>query len=100
LKDWEIVGELVKLFAEKWRSEFEQFKSIIPDIRSTRRAGGYSESKEIKYVGAFPGRLLKLIKAIFPDQQFDKQFVNKFVKKFPLFVVGGKNNLGKGSVII
>jgi hypothetical protein len=100
LKDWEIVEELVKFFATSWPNEFEEFKSMIPDIRGTRRDGGYSESKEIRYVGAFPVRLGRLIKAVFVEQQFDKKFVNRFVKKFPLFKVGGENNLSKGGIIL
>lgn len=99
-KDWDIVEEIVNLFANTWKEEFDQFKATIPDIRSTRRAGGYSASREIKYIGAMPGRLIKLIKAIFPDQQFDKSFMDKFIKKFPLFMVGGSSNLGKGRIII
>ena len=87
--DWRIVESLLKFFADEWPDEFNDLKSSIPDIRSSRRDGGYSESKEIKYVGAIPPRFMKMVKAIFPAQQWDKKFVNKFVKKFPLFKVGG-----------
>lgn len=100
LDDWDIVEELLRFFASEWPAEFNEFRKSIPDIRSSRRDGGYSESGEIKYVGAMPPRFMKLIKAIFPFQQFDKKFVNKLVRKIPLFKVGGVNNLSKGSIII
>lgn len=100
LKDWEIVIEIVKFFADEWPDEWNSFKATIPDIRHTRREGGYSETGEIKYVGAIPPRLMRMIKAIFPLQEFDKRFVNKFVSKFPLFKVGGEQNMGGGGIII
>lgn len=87
--DRKVMEELIKFFAEEWPEEFAEFKATILDIRSTRNEGGYSENKEMKYVGAIPPRLAKMMKAIFPAQQWDKKFVNKLVKKFPLFNVGG-----------
>jgi hypothetical protein len=89
-KDWEIVSELLDFFAQRWPEEFKDFKQAIPDIRKSRRAGGYSKSKEIKYVGAFPPRFERLLRVIFPLQQFNKDFVNKLVKRIPLFKVGGE----------
>lgn len=99
-KDWEIVGELLKFFATEWPGEYKQFESTIPDIRASRRAGGYSESGEIRYVGALPLRFMKMIQVIFPFQQFDKQFVNNLVKRIPVLRVGGVNNMSKGRSII
>lgn len=87
--DWKIVEELMKFFAAEWPHEWSEFKTSIPDIRSSRNDKGYSESKEIMYVGAIPPRLMKMIKAIFPMQQWDKKFTSKFVKRFKLFKVGG-----------
>jgi len=86
--DWGIVEELLKFFANQWPHEFNEFKASIPDIRSTRNDGGYSKSKEIKYVMAVPPRLERMIRVIFPMQQWDKKFVNKFVKRLPMFKVG------------
>lgn len=100
LKDWEVVGELLKFFAEEWPQEFEDFKRSIPKIRESRRADGYSESREIKYVAALPPRFERMIKSIFPGQEFDKKFIYKLIKKFPVFKVGGINNMSKGGVIL
>ena len=100
LKDWEIVGELFKFFADEWPAEYQEFRKTIPDIRRSRRAGGYSESRETRYVGALPPRFMRMLKAVFPQQQFDKSFANKLVRKIPLLKVGGENNLSKGATII
>jgi hypothetical protein len=98
--DWTVLEELVKFWGEEFPQEYQEFKASIPDIRSSRNAGGYSKTKEIKYLGALPPRLIKMIRVIFPFQQFDKAFMYKLIRKFPLFKVGGVNNLSKGSVII
>lgn len=88
--DWKVVEELLKFWAMQWPQEYIEFKGSIRNIRETRRDGGYSTSKEIKYVGALPSqRFMKMMKAIFPGQQWDKKFTQKFVNRFPLFKVGG-----------
>lgn len=99
-KDWEILRAIIVFFAEEWPDEFSQFKATIPDIRETRMEGGYSKSREIKYLGAMPARLIKMIKIIFPFQEFNKEFMYKFIKRFPLFKVGGVQNHGGGGIIL
>jgi hypothetical protein len=89
-KDWRIVEELFSFFAHEWPEEYMEFKKTIEDIRHTRNEGGYSDSKEIKYVGAIPPRFERLVKAIFPLQQWDKKFANKFVKRIKILNVGGE----------
>jgi len=86
--DWKVFEELVKFFSDQWPNEFREFKEAIPDIRSAKGAG-YSKSREIMHVGSIPPRLMKLTKAIFPSQQWDKKFISKLTRRFPLFKVGG-----------
>ena len=99
-KDWEVVFALLRFFHDRWPDEFNDFKSQIPDIRGSRRAGGKSAEGNLMYVGALPPRFIRLIRTIFPLQQFDKKFIWKIVKKIPLFKVAGVNNLSKGTIII
>jgi hypothetical protein len=88
--DWKVFEELLIFWMKQWPEEYIEFKDAIKDIRETRGTGGYSKSKEIKYVGALPSqRFMKMVKAIFPAQQWDKKFTQKFVNRFPLFKVGG-----------
>ncbi|MCK9371329.1 hypothetical protein M0R04_15555 [Candidatus Dojkabacteria bacterium] len=98
--DWAIVEELVNFWADEFPQEYQDFKSQIPDIRASRNAGGYSSTREIKYLGALPQRFIKMIQIIFPYQQFNKEFMYKLIRKFPGFKIGGVNNLSKGRVII
>lgn len=85
--DWKVVEELIVFFAREWPSEWEEFKAAMPDIKQLK-GSGYSESKEMFHLGSVPPRLMKMVKAIFPAQQWDKKFANKLVKRFPLFKVG------------
>ena len=90
-EDWNVLANLVVFYIQRWANEWMEFRQTMPDIKETRRKGGYSKSKEIKYVGAMPPRLMKLIKIIFPYQQYDKKFMYEFIRRFQVFQVGGKN---------
>ena len=99
-RDWEAVDKIIKFYWATWPEDAQEFYNIVPDIRGTRASGGYSKSRETKYLGALPLRLLKCIKIFFPKQQWDKNFSNKFVKRFKIFGVGGYTNLAPGKVQI
>lgn len=90
--DWNVLANVVVFYIQRWPNEWEEFRKTIPDIRRTRKNGGYSTSREIKYLGAIPLRLERLIKAIFPRNQFNKRFSNQFIKRFGIFQVGGIQN--------
>lgn len=89
--DWKVVEEIIKFFANEWPQEYREFKEVMPEIKQAK-GEGYSQSREILHVGSVPPRLMKMIKAIFPSQQWDKKFTSKLVKKFPLFRVGESLN--------
>ena len=91
-KDWNLVAGCVVFYIKVWPQEWTEFKKSVDNIRVTRGSGGYSKSREFRYVGALPPRLERIIKTCFPNQGFDKTFVNKFVKKFQAFKVGGERN--------
>jgi len=90
-QDWDIIEELLKFFVTRWPREWEEFAKVIPQIKGTRRTGGYSKSKEMMYLASLPPRFERLIKAVFPLQQFNKDFIYKLVNKFKVFKVGGEN---------
>ena len=91
--DWAVVGNIFEFWTRKWPYEWREFASTIKDIRVTRRSKtGKSASGGIKYVGALPPRFMRLIKVIFPYQQFDKKFVNKLVNNVKITKVGERND--------
>lgn len=90
--DWQALERVVKFYIERWPHDFKEFSDSISTIRQSRNAGGYSESKEIKYVAALPYKLERLIKNFFPLQQYDKDFVYKLSNKIKLLKVGGEQN--------
>jgi hypothetical protein len=90
--DWAVLNELMVFYIRRWPDEWMEFRNTMPGIRQTRRAKGYSQSKEIKYIAAMPSRLMKLIKVIFPYQQFNKKFMYEFMRRTKAFQVGGVSN--------
>lgn len=79
-EDWNVLANLVIFYIQRWPQEWKEFRTILPDIRSSRNTGGYSKSKEIMHVASLPFRLERLIKIIFPQQQYTKKFIWNFSK--------------------
>ena len=99
-EDWQALEKVLSFYWKQWPEDAKQFKDAIPGIRSSKGAGGYSQSRETRHVGSIPDRLMRLIKIVFPDQQWDKEFSNKFVRRYKIFDVGGQTNLSSGKVIL
>lgn len=92
-KDWAVVAKLFEFWTRRWPNEWQEFGKTIIDIRATRaRKDGKSKTGEIKYLGALPPRFIRLIKAIFPLQQFDKKFVYELTKRIKIVRVGEKHD--------
>jgi hypothetical protein len=92
-KDWGIVAKLFEFWTRRWPNEWVEYLKTIKDIRATRaNKQGLSKSRGIKYVGALPVRFQRLIQAVFPLQQFDKEFVNKLTNNIQIVKVGEKND--------
>jgi hypothetical protein len=87
--DWSVVEMIVSFYFARWPKEAEEIKESVKQIRETRKNDGDSKTKELRYVAALPPKLERMIKICFPFQQYDKAFMNKFVKKVPLFRVSG-----------
>lgn len=92
-KDWQVIAKLFEFWTRRWPDEWQEFGKTIIDIRQTRlNKRGVSASNEIKYVGALPPKFVRLIKAIFPEQQFDKKFVYSLTNKIKITKVGEKHD--------
>ena len=92
-KDWGVVAKLFEFWTRRWPIEWQEFGQSIIDIRQTRlNKRGTNSSNEIKYVGALPPKFIRLIKTIFPDQQFDKKFVYALTKRIKIIKVGEKHD--------
>lgn len=85
--DWRLVEIIMQFFMERWPQEFRDFYTSIPKIREAK-GRGYSKTKEIKHIGSMPDRFMRLVKVIFPYQQFDKKFTYKLIRRIPLLAVG------------
>lgn len=91
--DWVIISKIFEFWTRRWPEEWQEFGMAIKDIKETRlRTDGMSESRDTKYVGALPPRFMKLIKAVFPFQQFDKKFVYELTRRIKIIKVGEKHD--------
>ena len=90
---WGVVAKVFEFWTRRWPNEWNEFASSIKDIKATRlRKDGKSKGGGIKYIGALPLRFERLIKAVFPEQKFDKKFVYKLVKNIEIIKVGERND--------
>ena len=89
--DWAVIEKLMEFYALKWPLEANSFLKTVKEIKKSRREKGLDREKNIKYLAALPedNKLLKMIKVIFPYQEFNKDFFYKLTKRFPYLRVGG-----------
>lgn len=94
--DWMIIAKLFEFYTRKWPYEWANFVKSIKDIRSTRaRKDGFSKehgTEGTRYIASVPLYLMKLIKIIFPEQQWDREFTQKFVDNIKITRVGEKTD--------
>jgi hypothetical protein len=94
LSDWGVVAKIVEFWSRRWPTEWSEFVGQMKDIKDSRaRKDGYSKVKGregTRYMAAIPLRLMKLIKIIFPNQQWDRTFTNKFMDNIKIVRVGQK----------
>ena len=90
--DWDVVDEIIRFFVREWPSEWKEFTDTVPDIRHTRRSGGWSKTKNIMYVASLPWRLERLIQRVFPLHEYNKKFIHSLIKRYKIFKIGGEQN--------
>jgi hypothetical protein len=91
--DWMILAKVFEFWTRRWPDEWQEFAKTVKDIKATRlNSKGTSASGEIKYVGVLPPRFERLIKVIFPMQEFNKEFVYKLTRNIKITKVGEKND--------
>lgn len=91
--DWVVISKIFEFWTRRWPEEWQEFGNAIKDIKATRlNKDGMSKSRDTKYIGALPPRLMRLIQAIFPFQQFNKKFVYELTRRIKIIKVGEKHD--------
>jgi hypothetical protein len=94
--DWVIIAKLFEFYTRKWPLEWDNFVKEIKKTRATRaRKDGYSREHGkdgTRYLASVPLYLMKLIKIIFPEQQWDREFTDKFINNIKITRVGEKTD--------
>ena len=81
-----------RLFWEKHRPKNINDVVLLPRIKKSIQNG--VTQNLLMYGGPGCGKttLSRIIAKLYPEQEFDKSFVNKLSKKLPMFKVGGEKN--------
>jgi hypothetical protein len=94
---WEVIDELIKVWAKRSpdeekaiRIEVEDHKQSLNDKEFGQTNGG--KDFERRFVFMMPLGLQNLIRAIYKpsDLPFDREFNNKFAKRYPYFRIAEK----------
>ncbi len=93
-EDWSAISKILEFWTRLWPNEWEEYVQSMQEIKGTRaRSDGYSREQGrngVRYLGALPPRLMRLIKVYFPYQQWDREFVDKFTNNIRISKVGEK----------
>lgn len=93
-KDWEIIWEIFVLWYSEYPEQYDEFQKNMADIRRNLKNSngmfkeGGSDLWQIQL--ETPGLLHTMIKAIYPDQKWDKKFVRELAKRVPILKVADK----------
>jgi len=92
--DWQVIAGLVDLYANTFRQEWKEFvktNRLVASHQRTRHGllGDKATKKggeaQIRQLGQWPFELEVMIKTIWPDQKFTKEFYRKFMDRIPVF---------------
>lgn len=90
-EDWTVIEQLTDLFAHLYPQEWEDFLESTAILRKyrTSKHGLLGDSKDnnalIRQVAQWPMTWELLIRTVYPNQKFDKKFIDRFVKRLPAF---------------
>jgi len=94
---WEVIDLLITLWAKKVPDEVEaininldEYRETLTDKEFATTDGG--KDMDRRFFLSFPKKLMLMIRTQYKSEelQFDKQFYNKFAKKYPFFMVSEK----------
>lgn len=93
-RDWETMAVIFTVWAKLYPKHYKVF------LRSQERLKENAKNKfawvgsgdfDFQHALEVPQKLFQMIKIIFPDQKWDKDFVSKFSRKMPVFKVPESN---------
>jgi len=93
-KDWEVIWELFVLWYSEYPEQYDEFQRSIAEIRSNmkdskgmiREEGADLWQRQLE----IPVTFYSMIKAIYPDQKWDRKFVKGLAFRIPILKVTDK----------
>ena len=87
-KDWDVIEKVIRMWQTLYPQESKFFYDSMKKWRVNSKPSGINREKGgamIQHKLEVPQKLYQLIEAVYPDQKWDKRFVEKFAKRFELF---------------
>lgn len=84
--DWNTIEFMYKGWRILFPQTAESFEKHMNDVRHHSNTVGTAKEKggaEVQYQLELPRPLHDMMKVIFPDQKWDKKFIQSFIKHFP-----------------
>ena len=93
-KDWEVIWELFVLWYSEYPEQYDAFQHSIADIRRNminskgfiKEQGSDLWQRQLE----IPITFYNMIKAIYPDQKWDRKFVAGIARRIPILKVADK----------
>jgi len=93
-KDWEVIWELFVLWYSEYPEQYDEFQKSIAEIRNNlkdskgmiREDGADLWQRQLE----IPATFYSMIKAIYPDQKWDRKFVSGLARRIPILKVADK----------
>ena len=90
-KDWEVIWELFTLWYTEYPEQYDEFQKSIAEIRREikNKNGMFKENGADLWQRQLeiPVTFYNMIKAIYPDQKWDRKFVKGLALRIPILKV-------------
>lgn len=93
-KDWEVIWELFVLWYTEYPDQYDEFQRSIAEIRNSLKDKGGMIKEEGSDLWQrqleIPVTFYNMIKAIYPNQKWDRKFVKGLAIRIPILKVADK----------
>lgn len=93
-KDWEVIWELFKLWYSEYPEQYDDFQRSVSEIRKNMKTanGVFKEDGSDLWQRQLevPVTFYNMIRAIYPNQKWDRKFVRGLAMRIPILKVADK----------
>lgn len=94
---WTVIEEVIKVWESTNPTDYESYLVNLDDVKETRKTSwvGHKEFTGVsrkdgailRYTVDIPMKVIYMIRKIYPELEMDREFFDKFARKFPKFKI-------------